>query len=144
MSSWNPLLRALVRNPFCESELSLLVVHLHEVTDMGSTALHFAALRRDPRFVMFFLQREGVQVDAINQFGETALHWAVKANREQGVSLLLIAGALPYFKDSQGASPIDWASEEGHYHLLPLLRQDPRHSPAPLQSRIDRTRDGTR
>ena len=122
MREWNPLLRALVRNAFCESELSLLVGNIHDVTDMGSTALHFAALRKDPRFVVFLLLQEGVQVDLINLYGETALHWAVKADREQVLSHLLDSGAQSDLADSQGASPIEWASEEGHYHLLPLLR----------------------
>jgi ankyrin repeat protein len=122
MSGWNPLLQAMVRNPFCESELLHLLAHLHEVTHLGSTALHFAALRRDPRFVMFLLQQDGVQIDTSNRYGETALHWAVKADREQVVSLLLASGAQPDSADSEGASPIDWASEEGHHHLLPLLQ----------------------
>ena len=118
MSTWNPLVRALVRSPFCESELALLVAYIHDVTDAGSTALHFAALRRDPRFVMFLLQQEGVQVDTMNLFGETALHWAVKADREQVVSLLLHHGARADFVDSEGASPIAWASDEiGRAHV---------------------------
>ena len=140
MTEWNPLLRALVRNPFCESELYLLVAHLHDVTVMGSTALHFAALRRDPRFVSFLLQQEGILVDTTNLYGETALHWAVKADREQVVSLLLASGAQPDSADSEGASPIDWASEEGHHHLLPLLQGLPYHSPALLQRCINAIR----
>ena len=141
MSTWNPLLRALVRSPFCESELSLLLVHLHDVTDMGSTALHFAALRRDPRFVLFLLQQEGIRMNTINQFGETALHWAVKADREQAISLLLISGARLDLTDSQGALPIDWACEEGHHHLLPLLQREPCHSSVLLESCIHSMED---
>ena len=122
MSAWNPLLKSLVRNAFCESELSLLLGDVQSVTDMGSTPLHFAALRKDPRFVLFLMQQEGVQVDVTNLYGETALHWAVKADRALVLSHLLDSGAQSDLADSQGASPIDWASEEGHYHLLPLLR----------------------
>ena len=110
---------------------------------MGSTALHFAALRRDARFVLFLLQQEGIQADTINFYGETALHWAVKADREQVVTLLLASGAQADFSDSQGASPIDWASEEGHFHLLPLLRRDPCLSSSLLQGCIDSIRERT-
>ena len=138
MKKWSPLLRALVGNSFCENQLTLLLADIHDVTDMGSTVLHFAALRRDPRFVVFLLQQEGVQVDTINVYGETALHWAVKADREQVILFLLAKGARADFLDSQGASPIDWATEEGHHHLLPLLRRDrPCASPALLHSCSD-------
>ena len=142
MSEWNPLLRALVTEPFCESELTLLVDYIHDLTDTGSTALHYAALRKDPRFVMFLLKQEGVEVDTINLFGETALHWAVKADREQVVIVLLASKASPLFTDSQGASPKDWASEEGHFHLLPLFRRRPHHSSALLQRCINVNREG--
>ena len=81
--------------------------YIPKVADVGSTALHFASLRRDPRFVVFLLKQEGIQVDTINVYGETALHWAVKVDREQVIHSLLEAGAQSDVLDSQGASPID-------------------------------------
>ena len=137
MSTWNPLFQALARNAFCESELSLLLTYKSEITALGSTALHFAALRGDARFVQFLLQQEGIRVNTQNFYGETALHWAVKADREHAITCLLDLGAQSDLADADGGSPIDWASEEDHSHLLPLLRKDkPRPLPALLQDTL--------
>ena len=126
---WSPLISVLVRNPYDEGEM---LRHMRDIpiqTTYGSSPLHFAALRRDPRFTQFLLAN-GVQVNQTNLYGESALHWAVKANREQTISTLLDAGGQPDLADSSGATPIDWAFEEEHFHLLPLLRGSKRTVPS--------------
>ena len=134
MVKWNPLIRALVREDFNEEELSRIVEddpdHLRMVTKLGSTPLHFAALRKDPRFVTFLLER-GAEANTFNFYRETALHWAVKAGGDRVVSVLMEAGALSDLADADNGTPIDWAEEEGHTHLLPLLQKRTRRSSRP-------------
>ena len=130
MGAWSSLVRLLVSRPFSKDELTLLVSELGSVTDLGSFPLHFAALRRDPRFAMFLIQ-QGAQVNAFNLFGETALHWAVKADREEVIASLLGSGASAHFADAEGKTPLDWAMEEGNFHLLPILRRDMRMLSSP-------------
>jgi ankyrin repeat protein len=122
MTGWSPLIRYVVREAFSETELGRLMEDLNQTSTYGSYPLHFAALRRDPRFVAFFLQQEGEDVNKVNFFRESALHWAVKSGREEVVSALLQANARPDLRDSDNASPIDWAVQEDQTHLLPLLR----------------------
>ena len=118
---WSPLIQVLVKDPFDEERVRRYLCYINIQTKDGSSPLHFAALRGDPHFAKFLLEN-GAEVNQTNFFGESALHWAVKANKEQTLSALLYAGSSPDLVDSSGASPIDWAFEEEHFHLLPILR----------------------
>ena len=117
---WSPLLFQLAGKPFCETTLLTLVPQIRQTSCTGSTPLHYAALRKDVRFVEFLLAN-GAEVNRVNNFGETPLHWAVKAGREQVVSLLLESGAQVDLLDSENLSALDWALEEEQTHLVPLL-----------------------
>lgn len=121
MTAWNPLIRALVRHSFDEIELNALLPHMSSLTDSGSTPLHYAALRKDVRFVRF-LVLQGLAVDSQNAYGETALHWAVKAGHQETVRFLVSFGADPGRLDTETNSPRDWAVEEEQTHLVLLLR----------------------
>ena len=120
MTAWNPLFRILVRNSFNEHEMTEHAPYIHTITASGSTALHFAALRKDTRFLQF-LSEQGVLIEKTNYYKETALHWAVKSGHAEAVSFLVSLGARVDALDSEEKSPLDWAMEEGHMHLLPLL-----------------------
>ena len=115
MSAWSPLISTLVRNSFCLGRMNTLVSDVHVSTASGSTPLHYAALRRDVRFVEFLLQ-QGVFVDVCNRFNETPLHWAVKQGHIEVVSLLISSGARV---DRRLVSQ-DWTIGEDQFHLLPL------------------------
>ena len=78
-------------------------------------------MRRNVRYTQFLL-RQGADVNAVNHYRESPLHWAVKAGHENVVRALLSAGALSRAIDSESCSPLDWAREEDQTHLLPLLR----------------------
>ena len=120
MTAWTPLIHLLVKKSFCEEEMIKYTPFLHCHTDFGSTPLHFAALRKDPRFLLFLLG-QGLPIDSPNFYDETALHWAVKQGHEEVVTLLISRGANTSKLDSERKSPKDWALEEGHKHLLHLL-----------------------
>ena len=102
--------------------MNRLVSYLHITTASGSTPLHYAALRKDVRFIEFLLQK-GVCVDVRNCFMETPLHWAVKQGHMEIVMLLLSSGAQLDALDTESLSPRDWAIDEDQPHLLPLLRR---------------------
>ena len=121
MSAWSPLIRTLVRNSYSEEEMNHLVCYVVLHTASGSTPLHYAALRRDARFVQFLLLQD-IDVDIRNIYMETPLHWAVKQGHSEVVSLLLSSGAQAEAVDTEGLSPIDWAIQEEQDHILPLLR----------------------
>ena len=100
--------------------MNLLKSHIHSETVLGSTPLHFAALRKDTRFLSFLL-RHDVDINTPNYYNETPLHWAVKGGHKETVEFLLSCGAKVDLLDSEHKSAKDWAVEEDHVHLLPLF-----------------------
>ena len=123
MSGWSPLILSLVRSKaFSEEALLPIACFVRQNSDSsGSSALHFASLRRDVRYLQFLL-RFTHEVNIINHFHETPLHWAVKAGHVDVVRLLLAYGADVNFKDADDQSPLEWAIEEEQEHLLPILQ----------------------
>ena len=118
--SRSPLIHYLVRQPFSETEMTKYAPHIHSSTEYGNTPLHFAALRKDTRFLSTLL-RQGMAVNSQNYFNETPLHWAVKTGRKETVAILIFYGADTNALDSRNKSPEHWASEEEHTHLLSLF-----------------------
>jgi ankyrin repeat protein len=121
LMTWTPLFFQLAGKPFSEATLLPLVPYIKTLSVNGSSPLHFAALRKDLRFVQFLIAH-GAKVNQTNQYHETPLHWAVKAGHEHIVSLLLASGAKANIRDSEDLSPLDWAREEDQTHLIPLLK----------------------
>ena len=106
---------------FSEASLMEMLPLIHDTTTQGSFPLHFAALRKDVRYVRRLIQL-GVAVNSVNFYLETPLHWAVKAGHADVVRVLLEAGACVHMEDADSHSPSDWAIEEGQSHLLAFLR----------------------
>ena len=115
----------LVRQPFSETEMTKYAPHIHSSTEYGNTPLHFAALRKDTRFLSTLL-RQGMAVNSQNYFNETPLHWAVKTGRKETVAILIFYGADTNALDSENKSPKQWATEEDNRHLLPLFPKEKR------------------
>jgi ankyrin repeat protein len=120
MSTWNPLIHIIVKASYSELDLNSNASYIHSPTEYGSTPLHFAALRKDIRFVQYLL-RKGVGINTTNDFEETPLHWAVKQGHKESVALLIANGANVDSLDSEDKSPKDWAVEENQTHLFTLL-----------------------
>jgi ankyrin repeat protein len=127
MTAWNPLTKFIVTHPFNEPEVRSLLPHIDELTDSGSSPLHFAALQNDPSFVMILVS-SGAEVNTPNYYLETPLHWAVKEGHQEVVTLLLTLGARVDILDMDQDSPLDWAIQEGQSHLLPLLKTNQKKS----------------
>lgn len=70
-----------------------------------------------------FLLAQGVDVNATDPQGMTALHFAaLRGVRADHVRRLLRAGARPDAKDAAGKTPFDHARSKGHEKLMALLR----------------------
>lgn len=69
------------------------------------------------------LQAEGVNLDACDYDGRTALHLAVEENRGQVVRFLLDQGAFHSPKDRWGNTPLDSALNQGNHSMASFLRE---------------------
>ena len=84
-------------------------------------ALHAAARDGAIERVLELLEA-GVPVDAVNEYGSTALFFAADRGNVEIVRLLLARGADPDRSDSfYGASPLGWALSNGHADVAELL-----------------------
>ncbi len=79
--------------------------------------LHFAANTA----VASLLIEAGAEVEALDRWGRTPLHWAAQFGRADVVDLLLRAGAGVDRQASDGATPLHWAAQEGHAGVVQRL-----------------------
>lgn len=79
--------------------------------------LHFAANAA----VASLLIEAGAEVEGLDRWGRTPLHWAAQFGRADVVDLLLRAGARVDRPASDGATPLHWAAQEGHAGVAQLL-----------------------
>lgn len=92
-------------------------------TDKKETVLHLLIQwGRKPDQVRFVLDR-GVDIDAADACGWTALHRAVLYNRPEIIELLLSEGADLNVKDNDGRTPFWLAKERRQDRIVELLRK---------------------
>ena len=63
----------------------------------------------------------GVDPNASNYAGNTALHYAAWRGRAGAIAALLAAGAAPHARNSYGATPLHIAVREGHREAAEVL-----------------------
>src|SRR5262249_30142134 len=85
--------------------------------ERGDTPLPFAATAA----VASILIEAGAEVEGLDRWGRTLLHWAAQFGRADVVDLLLRAGAGVDRPASDGATPLHWAAQEGHAGVVQLL-----------------------
>jgi ankyrin repeat protein len=89
----------------------------------SGTPLHTAAKQCDATSARLLLAA-GAPINAIEPtWGTIPLHWAVRADNEPLVRLLLEHGASVEIRNKAGQTAIHYAREHGLNHLLDLLRQ---------------------
>jgi ankyrin repeat protein len=93
---------------------------------LAETDLHRAVLRGDVDAATAAISA-GAELDALDELGHTALHWAVFGGHEALVELLLVAGANPNVFSADGVTPC-WRAVDfglgGVERLQPLLAED--------------------
>jgi tetratricopeptide (TPR) repeat protein len=91
--------------------------------ERGSTALHMATYTRDKRIVQRLLEVNGLDINATNASGLTALHSCVKQNNLDCAKRLVRAGADWDIKDRSGPgrTPLWIAVNEDKYSFVKML-----------------------
>jgi len=84
------------------------------------TPLLYAAINGDIEIVEMLLNR-GANINAVNQYGITALHNAVRSKTMEIIELLLKRGAYVNAKDSYSVTPLQLAFENGSEEIVKLL-----------------------
>jgi ankyrin repeat protein len=108
------------------SSLALLLdagALLNARNNNGFTPLMLAAWKGAAACVKLLLASGGdaLELDAVDQDGDTALHAAAYYNHPEIIQLLLQAGADPIIGDNNGRTPLDLARAEGHAQCIALL-----------------------
>ncbi len=75
--------------------------------------------RKDITQVLASLPQENI--DAQDNFGMTALHWAAARNDEQTVNELLKRNADVNIRDNDGNTPLHYAARNGYLHIVRAL-----------------------
>lgn len=70
---------------------------------------------------MNLLLRAGARVNAPDEYGATALHWAAWEGRHSLAKQLLNNGAACQSRDFRGRTPKDWALSAAQYDMVQLL-----------------------
>jgi len=97
-------------------------VHLRSRNSHANTALHAALAGGASPGLVRRLLAAGVEVDARQGGGYTALHEAAGIGAEENVRLLLVSGADPTARTDKGETPADLANQSGHATIARLLR----------------------
>ena len=66
-------------------------------------------------------QRERIDVNARDDSGSTALHYAAQSGLKRCVEYLLAHGADPYAENKSGLTPFDLARVKNHHEVALLL-----------------------
>ena len=82
-------------------------------SDLGQTALHYAALNGRLEAVQYLLQR-GASVDVPDNGKLTALHFAALCGHAAVARELVLHGADPRLTDQGGNTPLQYAELRGH------------------------------
>ncbi len=87
----------------------------------GNTYLHRAVMEGAKPFVIEFLLGRGLNANARNYAGETALYIAAWDGRKELVEILLNKGADPNVTTRKGLSALKAASDTGHSAIVQKL-----------------------
>lgn len=89
----------------------------------GRTPLHLAAHNGNEDLVKLLLEQPGVDVNAVDDFGRSALHHACLREKDDAAKVLLAAGANTDLYDKNGFTPLQLAVHMGNADLLPVFAE---------------------
>ncbi|KAF5606199.1 uncharacterized protein FSUBG_6216 [Fusarium subglutinans] len=89
----------------------------------GATCLHLAALGGQSRIIEYLMDHEH-PVDAVDEYGNSPLHYAAVSGHLDATKILLSKGARE--SNALGSwTPKMAAQEHGHHHIVELLDKEP-------------------
>ena len=94
-----------------KASINAFCLSLKERGNDNSTLLHHAARSRQLAIMEFLVEKE-IDLDAVDNSGNTALHLSVMACHVDGIHLLLKAGASCSLLNNDGNSPLHLAAKE--------------------------------
>lgn len=89
----------------------------------GVLPLMAAAGRGQAEVVRLLIREDGVDLDACDCWGQTALHWPALHGHPLVVNILLEAGADPRIRNKNGQTPLDAARTHSHTRCVKLLQE---------------------
>ena len=101
--------------------IALLEDEQKKTDDMGNTTLHQACHQNQSEVVEALLKAGRVDVNAVNDDGDTPLLMVCRNQNVYLAEILLKAGADPNCKQLDGSSPLHYAAEEGNYPIAKAL-----------------------
>ncbi len=108
-----------IKSLLCVLTILLLPTAVH-TSSQSSDQLIEAAKQRDAEAIVVLLEK-GVDTNATQQDGATALHWAVHWNEFDTAKLLLEAGARPNITNQYGVTPLLLACADADVEIIKLL-----------------------
>ena len=87
----------------------------------NTTLLMLASRTGNPKIVQLLAEQNGVEVDAQERSGQTALMWAAAEGNAEAVDVLLMAGADPSIETPNGFNALMFATREGHMTVVKSL-----------------------
>ncbi|KAJ8324390.1 hypothetical protein QVD99_002422 [Batrachochytrium dendrobatidis] len=84
------------------------------------TPLHWAAVRGQPACINLLCQK-GASINNVDDFGASALCYAIQHHNMDCVHVLLRKGAAVDSVDIQGRTPLMWASLQGNLEVIKML-----------------------
>jgi len=96
-----------------ETEADISTDHQIDTCDgsEGRSSLHFIAKQKDTRLLKKILEQDNSNINCVDDYGETPLHFAAALGTSENVSLLLKYGANPNLINTGGETPLDLALE---------------------------------
>lgn len=99
----------------------LFHVQLGGEHEQGNTALHYAAERAQNSAVIGYLLEQGLDIDAVNEAGQSALMHAARRGNLENIQILLKAGANPHLNDKNGDTALGFAKWKKHSAVEKVL-----------------------
>lgn len=105
-------------------------INVNEIDNVGSNALiwHVYSIKISKRKrnnnLLILLLNNGIEINHKNNYGDTALHFAVRNKIDsETIKILLDYGADVAAKNNKGKTPLDIAVEKGNKDVINLLKR---------------------
>ena len=108
------------------SMLLSIGANINAVTDSGTTPLMVACKRRDYVIIQRLLQEPTIDINAVDLYGWSALHFQIAVfGTSKIVTALVSNGANPNIRDESGWTPLDYAIRSNQIDAISALLQSP-------------------